>query len=508
MSFGNQGSAEESKIKPGFVTECAKLLRASRNDDFSIRLSTEKLSKNTARGVALINEALENYKENIEYDLVKYQLAGDAMGIGLWDMVVDRSDPTGAGNAFIWSQEFRHLLGFTDENDFPNVLSSWSDRIHPDDKEESLARFAAHLNDTSGRTPYDLEFRLMLKNGRYRYFHAFGKTLRDHSGNPLRVAGALEDITDKKQSQEELETSAMRLQLLMKSIDVALWDMAVDPNDPTGENNEFWWSNEFRAMLGFSGEHDFPNKLSSWSERLHPEDKDKTLNAFAAHLNDNSGQTPYNVEYRIMKKSGEYVRFKADGSTLRDYDGTALRVVGSVEDISGRLRQDELNSHISEFSNAISSMTKSVSDVLKSSEQVKHAQESNLNSSMIAEKNATETQSIVSVVQNIAFQTNILALNAAVEAARAGTHGAGFAVVADEVRRLADESGSSAKLIEEKLKTILDSTSNMTRDIDQTVSMVSEQTDIVSDISTMVADINTMYTRLIDLIKSDLDLGA
>jgi len=153
-------------------------------------------------------------------------------------------------------------------------------------------------------------------------------------------------------------------------------------------------------------------------------------------------------------------------------------------------------------------MTKSVSNVLESSQQVKRAQESNLSSSMIAEKNATETQSIVSVVQNIAFQTNILALNAAVEAARAGTHGAGFAVVADEVRRLADESGSSAKLIEEKLKTILDSTSNMTRDIDQTVSMVSEQTDIVSDISTMVADINTMYTRLIDLIKSDLNLGS
>jgi len=302
MSSGNLGLRDGSKAKPGFITECEKLVRASKANDFSIRLSTVKLSKKTARGVSLINEAIENYKVNTEYDLVKYHLTGDAMGIGLWDMVVDPNDPTGAGNAFIWSQEFRHLLGFTDENDFPNVLSSWSDRIHPDDKEESLARFAAHLNDTSGRTPYDLEFRLMLKSGRYRYFHAFGKTLRDPAGKPLRVAGALEDITDKKSSQEELETSSMRLQLLMKSIDVALWDMVVDPNDPTGENNEFWWSNEFRAMLGFSGEHDFPNKLISWSDRLHPEDKDRTLNAFAAHLNDNTGQTPYNVEYRIMKE--------------------------------------------------------------------------------------------------------------------------------------------------------------------------------------------------------------
>ena len=489
--------------RSGFLFECMKLFRASENNDSSLLINTQALPKKLAQGVDIINQALVNYRKHTEYNLMKYQLASDAMGIALWDMVVDPKDPTGEKNAFTWSQVFRHMLGFTDEHDFPNMLRSWSDRIHPDDKEETLSKFAAHLNDATGQTPYDLENRIMMKDGKYRYFHAFGKTIRDPNGKPLRVAGAMEDITNKKLNQEQLETSDMRLQLLLGSIHIALWDMVVDPADPTGANNAFWWSNEFRALLDFSNEHDFPNKLNSWSDRLHPEDKENTLNAFSAHLNDTTGSTPYNVEYRIRKKNGEYIWLKADGSTLRDRFGTPLRVVGSVENISGRLRQDELDTHITEFSAAISAMTQSVLDVSNSSEQVRRAQESNLQNATQAEKNASETQSIISVIQNIAFQTNILALNAAVEAARAGSHGAGFSVVADEVRRLADESGRSAKLIEAKLKTIRDSTSNMTNDINHTVSMVSEQGTVVSHISEMVSEINTMYTRLIDLIKNN-----
>jgi len=96
------------------------------------------------------------------------------------------------------------MLGFRGEYDFPNVLHSWSDRLHPDDKEQTLQAFAAHINDTTGITPYDVEYRLMLKNGEYRHFHAFGTTLRDTSGVAMRVAGALEDITGKVQMERQV----------------------------------------------------------------------------------------------------------------------------------------------------------------------------------------------------------------------------------------------------------------------------------------------------------------
>ena len=124
----------------------------------------------------------------------RYELMIEAAGIGLWDMDVVAHDPVNPNNAFQWSQEFRTMLGYTDERDFPNILCSWASRLHPDDAPRTVEAFLGHLNDRTGRTPYDIEYRLQLKNGTYRWFVATGATKRDRSGTPLRVAGALRDI--------------------------------------------------------------------------------------------------------------------------------------------------------------------------------------------------------------------------------------------------------------------------------------------------------------------------
>ncbi|MCL2031653.1 MAG: ATP-binding protein, partial [Oscillospiraceae bacterium] len=115
-------------------------------------------------------------------------------------------------NTATWSQEFRWMLGFSDESDFPNTLNSWTDRLHPEDRDGVLAVFAAHLNDRTGQTPYDTEYRLLRKDGQYRHYHAFGTTLRDGGGIPLRVAGALMDITEKKRMERGIADAMARIE--------------------------------------------------------------------------------------------------------------------------------------------------------------------------------------------------------------------------------------------------------------------------------------------------------
>ena len=120
-------------------------------------------------------------------------------------------------------------------------------------------------------------------------------------------------------------------------------------------------------------------------------------------------------------------------------------------------------------------------------------------------ESAQKIEDIISVIDGIAFQTNILALNAAVEAARAGEQGRGFAVVAGEVRNLAQRSASAAKEIKELINDSVSKTSEGTKlveDAGQTMQEVVDSVQRVTDIMGEISAASTEQSTGIDQVNT------
>lgn len=98
---------------------------------------------------------------------------------------------------------------------------------------------------------------------------------------------------------------------------------------------------------------------------------------------------------------------------------------------------------------------------------------------------------IISVIDSIAFQTNILALNAAVEAARAGEQGRGFAVVASEVRNLAQRSATAAKEIKSLIGTSVERVESGTRQVDEAGRTMQEIVASIQKVTALMGNIST-----------------
>ena len=117
-------------------------------------------------------------------------------------------------------------------------------------------------------------------------------------------------------------------------------------------------------------------------------------------------------------------------------------------------------------------------------------------------ESSQEIGNIVSLINDIADQTNILALNAAIQASMAGEAGRGFAVVADEVQRLAERSASATKQIEGLVKTIQTDTNEAVISMEQTTSEVVRGANLAKDAGVALDEIQSVSNNLAKLIAN------
>ena len=184
---------------------------------------------------AAIKELSENQRQlkNIllqnELQLLKLNLMVKATKMGLWDMKIKSDDPLDMDCTLVMSDEFRSMLGFASEAWFTK-LGSWAERLHPEDKARTLSAFEQHIVDTTGSTPYDIEYRLRKKDGTYAYYRDAGEAIRDEKGNAIHIAGALMDISETKRLLLDLETEKTMLQTMFDSVPDMIFCKDMDLN--------------------------------------------------------------------------------------------------------------------------------------------------------------------------------------------------------------------------------------------------------------------------------------
>ena len=125
----------------------------------------------------------------------------DMLNSGPWYMDFDEQ---GQLSGVTWSETFRKMLGYTGQDDFPNEFSSWSALLHEDDRERVMNSFNEAINDYTGQTVYDVEYRLKTKNKGWRWFHAMGQLTRRSDGTPITYIGIFVDITQRKDMERTL----------------------------------------------------------------------------------------------------------------------------------------------------------------------------------------------------------------------------------------------------------------------------------------------------------------
>ena len=162
------------------------------------------------------------------------------------------------------------------------------------------------------------------------------------NGDSRIFSGIIRDISDKKAAEDEIKLINERFDIAIEGSSDGLWDWNVISND-------VYLSPRFKELLGYAND-ELENSYDSWNIRLHPEDKGIVEQAIQNHLND---KVPFDIVYRLKTKQNTYRWFRSRGKALRNADGDAVRMAGSLSDITdlkeAQYKAEEATRQKSEF---------------------------------------------------------------------------------------------------------------------------------------------------------------
>ena len=150
--------------------------------------------RSQSRDLELASLKVSDSKNELESAVETYSLAIQGSSVGIWDWVDINSEKVNL------TPKTFELLGYQDQ-EIEITATSIKKMFHQDDLDKTIELLKSHFR---GEAPFDIEIRLKVKDGEYKWFRGFGQVARDHLGNPLRMVGSIQDIHEKKIAEEKL----------------------------------------------------------------------------------------------------------------------------------------------------------------------------------------------------------------------------------------------------------------------------------------------------------------
>ncbi len=280
--------------------------------------------------IVAVNQTIEIGEIKTKEEQSHTKMIHDIINSGMWGIGFDER---GSINSVSYSPDFRSLIGFTNQEDFPDEYMSWFSRVHPDDKVAVSKNFMAATSGGDGDRIYEVEYRLLTKQNEYRWFRSSGKVSFRRDGTPYFFNGSFVDITSEKRNEKLLNV----IKALCKDY-VGVFEVNV--NDNTFDSYIFSKSvyesdNIFNSK--YTWDHVIEYYAHSYITSVYRED---FLNIFRSeNLKKNlEHQRSYEYEFKIMEEEDiHFYLFKA--VKLRDFITSGLVVVG-IQDVTN-IREEE-----------------------------------------------------------------------------------------------------------------------------------------------------------------------
>jgi PAS domain S-box-containing protein len=273
------------------------------------------------RGVALDVTDRKRAEEEInrrEAQLVEAQRVAQ-VGSYEWDI---------RDNKVYRSEQLCAIFGVP-SNEFEATFEGYLQRVHPQDRSTTKSIIEEAFRR---RAPFDFEERIVRPDGAVRVLHSRGHWISDAAGEPLRLLGTCQDITLRKQSEDQLRRSEERFQIVARATNDAIWDWDL-------ASGAIWWNQGITTLFQYQAGQ--AGADSGWRfGRIHPDDVEKVTTGIRAVM-DRSGQF-WSAEYRFQRADDSYADIFDRGFVTYDPAGRPVRMIGAMTDISERKQALEI----------------------------------------------------------------------------------------------------------------------------------------------------------------------